>query len=278
MNNLVTRTLAGAVFVAIMVGSLLFHPIFFGAFFLTIMIVALAEFYHISIGNLFYLQQSLAIFSAVVFFLLIYIYRLYGIDPRWIWATLFPLAAIPISNIFLSVNERRELSRFPYIYYGLGYIALPVSLASCMVLKHGNFDGIVLLCFFIMIWASDTGAYCIGSLLGQRPNAKKLAPTISPKKSWWGFWGGIVVCVIAAVILKLTGLMQLPFVHCIILSVIVSVSGVCGDLFESMWKRYFNVKDSGNCIPGHGGMLDRFDSALLAVPIGAAYLALFGLI
>ena len=75
-----------------------------------------------------------------------------------------------------------------------------------------------------------------------------------------------------------TGILRFPLIHCLILSVIMSVAGVYGDLFESQWKRFYGVKDSGNIIPGHGGMLDRFDSTLMAMPFGAIYLAIFDLL
>ena len=135
-----------------------------------------------------------------------------------------------------------------------------------------------MLSLFILIWMSDVGAYCVGTALGQRPDARKLAPSISPKKSWWGFWGGVFFCVAAAVGLHFLTWLPFGLLHCIALGVIVSVAGVCGDLFESMWKRHFGVKDSGNCIPGHGGMLDRFDSSLVAIPLACVYLTLTGLL
>lgn len=278
MNNFWVRTLSSLVFGGLVVTSLLFFPIYFGVVFLVFMIVALSEFYHISIGNLFYIPQTCAFVTAVVFFVLVFLHNCIGLGTRWLWAAIIPLALVQISTIFLSVNERRELSRFPYIYYGLGYIALPFSLASCLVFRDGDFDGMRLLCFFILIWMNDIGAYVFGTAFGQGPNAKKLAPSISPKKSWVGFWAGLITCIGSAVALKYIGLLDLPIVHACALGLIIGIGGVCGDLFESIWKRYFNVKDSGNCIPGHGGMLDRFDSSLVAVPLASVYLALFGLL
>ena len=90
--------------------------------------------------------------------------------------------------------------------------------------------------------------------------------------------GGLVFAVLATLVLRLTGLMELPVLHGVIMAVIMHVAGVYGDLFESMWKRACDVKDSGSIIPGHGGMLDRFDSAIFAIPAGAIYLSLFNLL
>ena len=143
---------------------------------------------------------------------------------------------------------------------------------------HGKFSGILLLCFFIMIWSSDVGAFCTGSLLGQRAGSRKLAPKISPNKSWAGFWGGLVFTAAASLILNRTGLLPLPLVHSLGLAFLVHCAGVCGDLLESKLKRKCGVKDSGNLIPGHGGLLDRFDSSMVAIPVGTLYLMIFNLI
>ena len=93
-----------------------------------------------------------------------------------------------------------------------------------------------------------------------------------------GFIGGIVFCIIGSVVLYLSGLFEFNIVHCIAVALIIGCTGVCGDLFESLWKRHYGVKDSGNIIPGHGGILDRFDSSLVAIPLAAIYLISFNLI
>ena len=100
----------------------------------------------------------------------------------------------------------------------------------------------------------------------------KLFPEVSPKKSWAGFWGGLVLAVAAGAVLSTTGMLNYPLKHCIILSVLMNISGVYGDLIESQWKRYYAIKDTGTIMPGHGGILDRMDSALLALPTGIIYL------
>ena len=97
-------------------------------------------------------------------------------------------------------------------------------------------------------------------------------------KTWAGFWGGLVFAVLAGIVLVWTGLWTYPWYHAIILAVIMHVAGVFGDLFESQWKRVCDIKDSGSLIPGHGGMLDRFDSALFAIPSGVIYLVILGLL
>lgn len=278
MKELIIRTISALVFIAIIISSLLIHPVFFAAVFLTVTLFSLTEFYHISIGNLFKYQQGIAILTTVVFFMTIYLHRAYCVPTKYIWLAFICLVMIHASTIFTSVNERREFSRYPNIYLGLAYITLPFSLASCMVLNEGAFDGKLLLSLFFIIWLNDVGAYIFGTLFGQKSGAKKLAPSISPKKSWWGFWSGLFFGELTAIILKLTGLITFSWIHVLVIGILVPVASVCGDLCESVWKRSYGVKDSGNCIPGHGGMLDRFDSTIVAIPIAAVYLYCFGLL
>jgi phosphatidate cytidylyltransferase len=143
--------------------------------------------------------------------------------------------------------------------------------------SEGEFNGILLLSFFVIIWGSDVGAYLFGMSLGQR-YGKKLFPSVSPKKSWIGFWGGLFTAVLVAVLLNIAGIFTFKMIHCIARAVLLCITGVYGDLIESQWKRHYDVKDSGSIIPGHGGLLDRFDSALIAIPIGIIYLVVMNVL
>lgn len=276
MKNFWIRTLTGIAFLAIMVFGLIWDRGVFGGLFTIILVVALKEFYQMSLGWRFLLQQKLGLLAGAASFILVAAHCFYGMDIRWLAAALIPLLLIPFSAPFLPNHD--EFGDLAYIYAGLLYIALPISLSPLLMMDGEVFDGWFLLSLFIMIWCSDVGAYCIGTAFGQKPDSRKLAPSISPKKSWWGFWGGLAFCVAAAVGLHYLTWLPFPLIHCIALGFIIGVGGVCGDLFESMWKRRFGVKDSGKCIPGHGGMLDRFDSSLVAIPMACVYLTLLGLL
>ena len=131
-----------------------------------------------------------------------------------------------------------------------------------------QFDGLLLLAIFIFIWVNDTGAYLVGSRWGKR----RLAPNISPKKSVEGSIGGLLLVLLSAVVLRLLLFPELSWLRILLIATVVAVFGTIGDLFESSLKRQAGVKDSGKLIPGHGGILDRIDSLLLAVP--AVYLLL----
>lgn len=276
MNNLVKRTLTGLVFLVVMVFGTIWDRTVFGALFLIILYSALREFYTITLGQRYHIQQKLGLLTAVTAFILVAAVQFFGWESRLILLALFPLLLIPVSCIFFP--EREGFSDVALIYAGLGYIAVPVCLSPMFVMDGPVFDGWRLLTLFVIIWTSDVGAYCIGSLLGQKSGARKLAPEISPKKSWCGFWGGLSFSIAAALVMWRLGWLPYSLLHSAALGVVICLGGVCGDLFESQWKRSCGVKDSGDSIPGHGGMLDRFDSSLIGIPLGIIYLAAFGLL
>ena len=154
------------------------------------------------------------------------------------------------------------------------YIAVPLALTIRLTLEVDpyssmtQYNGLLLLAIFIFIWVNDTGAYLVGSRWGKR----RLAPSISPKKSVEGSIGGLLLVLLSAVILRLLLFPELSWLRILLIAAVVAIFGTIGDLFESSLKRQAGVKDSGKLIPGHGGILDRIDSLLLAVP--AVYLLL----
>ncbi|MBR4133018.1 MAG: phosphatidate cytidylyltransferase [Bacteroidales bacterium] len=275
MNNFTVRTVSGIGFVLIMLAGLLVDKFLFAALVLFIMTVMMKEFYRMTIGEEYRTQQVLAIIAGCIMFVLVFLNCAFHVSGKFLSLTMVPIIILMISSLY--AKDRADFKRLSHIYTGLIYIAAPLSLANLIAFQGGEFNALLLLCFFVIIWCSDIGAFAVGCTLGQK-YGKKLWPEISPKKSWAGFWGGMAFAVLASLILRMTGLLQLPVIHGIILAVIMHVAGVYGDLFESQWKRASEVKDSGRIIPGHGGMLDRFDSAIFAVPAGAIYLSLLNLL
>ena len=155
------------------------------------------------------------------------------------------------------------------------YIALPFSLLNVLAFNATSegivaFNTLLPLSIFIFLWVNDSGAYCVGSLIGRH----KLFPRISPGKSWEGSIGGAVFVLAAAYAISyfLDEEQMLTMPAWLGLGLVVVVFGTWGDLVESLFKRTLGIKDSGNILPGHGGMLDRFDSSLLAIPAAVVYL------
>jgi len=276
MNTTVKRTIFGALFLAIMLGGLLFHPALFAALFLFMTVVMMWEFYRMTMGNRYKPAQYIAILFGAGLFLAVFGVKGYGMPVKFIAFNAFLLLALMIATLF--EKDKSAYRENSFLYTGILYIAVPLAFANFVVFRTGEYQGLLMLSFFCIIWASDVGAYCFGMLFGQK-GGKKLFPSISPKKTWAGFWGGLGLAIVAAIIMWAVGMFpKFPVWHCLSLAVIMNVLGVFGDLFESQWKRTCGVKDSGTIIPGHGGLLDRFDSAIFAIPAGFIYLASFGLV
>lgn len=276
MNNFIKRALSGVVFVGVMLAALLLNKYIFGAVMTLSLIVMMKEFLKMTCGKNYWFSQILSIIAGATLFVLVYLYRGFGVPGRLVILAFIPVFILMINSLY--VKDKSRFDKFSNLYTAILYIAVPWSLLNFAVFGcEGNFDGTLLLSFFVIIWGSDVGAYLFGITLGQK-YGKKLFPSISPKKSWIGFWGGLVMAVALAVGLHYLGLLPFELPHCIVMSVLLNVTGVYGDLIESQWKRHYEVKDSGNIIPGHGGLLDRFDSALIAIPIGIIYLVLWNVL
>ena len=278
MNSTVKRTIFGVLFLAVMLGGLLFYEFLYTILFAFITFVMLKEFYSMTMGEAYKQSQRSATVGGVIFFLSANSYFFGGFHlTSLVGMGLLVIFLLMVESIF-TYKENDEFLKTGYLYAGLLYIGLPLALSNAVVSRTGEFSGLLMVAFFCIIWASDVGAYCFGMLLGQKSWSKKMCPAISPKKSWAGFWGGMLMAMLSGAILYWTGLFAFPIWHCLIVSALMHVTGVLGDLFESLWKRSTGVKDSGNLIPGHGGLMDRFDSALFAIPTGFFYLLIFGLI
>ena len=276
MNNFVKRTLSGVVFAAVMLAALLLNKYIFGVVMIFSLIVMMKEFLKMTCGNNYWFSQILSILAGTTLFVLVFLYKGFNIPGRLVIMAFIPVFVLMINSLY--VKDKTRFDKFSNLYTAVLYIAVPWSLLNFAVFgPDGEFNGVLLLSFFLIIWGSDVGAYIFGITLGQK-YGKKLFPSISPKKSWIGFWGGLLTAVIVAVALHYTGVFTFGLVHCIAIAILLNVTGVYGDLIESQWKRHYEVKDSGTIMPGHGGLLDRFDSALIAIPIGIIYLVVMNVL
>ena len=275
MSELVKRTLSGAVFVACMIGCILVHPYAYAALFLVICVWAEDEFH-----RLVQSPRALRIYAFFATILLSVImdclaWRINGEHSEYYMFGLILLMAYLPLIIFALMDEiwnhsDRPLQNWGNLFISQIMIALPLAATAFLYFL----DKWLLLALFVLIWINDTGAYCVGSLTALRSKGNhKMTPHISPKKSWEGLFGGFVFAMAGGIVLWHFGWFDTIIVQgrglttTLIFAFLVSAFGTMGDLMESLMKRSVGVKDSGKFLPGHGGILDRFDSVLLAAPI-----------
>ena len=271
-KNILIRTLSGLIFIIVMVVGLLFHPIPYALLMMLVMGIMTKEYFRITLNNRQIFAQIVTLAAGWLLFLLFYARMRYHLDGVWFLLLVFPVTTLWVHLLYQ--KRVKNYAKAPYLFIPVLYIALPFALTTLLAFDDsGNFYGKTLLSLFILLWASDVGAYLFGMTLGQK-RGHKLFPSLSPKKSWEGFGGGLVTALTVGFVLHRVDWLPWAFMHCLILSALLHLFGVWGDLAESQLKRHFYVKDSGKMMPGHGGLLDRFDSALLAFPVAIAFIKL----
>ena len=280
MKNLMVRTLSGLVLVAVFVGAVLGSQWSFGALLLLILVGGQTEFYKLARETGLSPQRWMGLAVGVLLFALNFIvFRQFSrsVTDEAGGAVLYLLLYIGLLLPTLFVCELFRRSATPLANLGatlLGvlYVAVPLSLLLYVPVLAG--DGVwrpeTVLCYIFIIWANDVFAYLVGMTFRRH----RLCERLSPKKSWEGFFGGLA----GAVATGLAAAYALDANYWVWggLALVASLSGVAGDLVESMFKREAGVKDSGQVIPGHGGVLDRFDALLLSAPYVFLYLLLVG--
>lgn len=278
MNNLITRTVSGIFFVAVMVGAILYDAKTFIVLFGIITALAVWEFCTL-VNNKRELQVNRLISTAAGLYLYLAMMAFCtGASGAAIFIPyLITLMYLLISGLYM--RSPRSLENWVFAFASQLYIALPFALMNVLAFRmQSGVDGMSGLAYIpalplglmIFLWTNDMGAYCFGSML-QRFVPFKLFPSVSPHKSWIGSIGGGLVTVIAAIIMS-RYFTFMPPVQWVGMALVVVVFGTWGDLVESLLKRNLGVKDSGRFLPGHGGVLDRFDSSLLAIPAVVLYL------
>lgn len=277
LKNLIVRAVTGIFFVTAMVLGIL-HPHALIALFALITGLSIWEYTGL-VNNIkgVKVNRFISTIIGVYFFLAVAGLRLTPIEGFVVFVPyILSILYLLISELYLK-NEN-PINSWAYTMLGQMYIAMPFSMINVLAFQQGEmgqvtFDSLLPLSIFIFLWTNDTGAYLCGSLFGKH----KLFPRISPKKSWEGsIGGGLLVLIVAGVIGYFTNTDTDPHMLSIPawigLGLVVVVFGTWGDLVESLFKRTLGIKDSGNILPGHGGMLDRFDSSLMAIPAAVVYL------
>ena len=276
MNNFIVRTITGVIFVAAIVASFL-RPETMVLLFSIVTGLTIWEFTglvnereNVTVNRFICTVAGVYFFFAMTYFCS----DLYGGAAKSVVFIPYLVTIVYLMIAELYLKQADPIQDWAYTMLSQMYIALPFSLLNVLAFNATTngvvtFNTLLPLSIFIFLWVNDSGAYCVGSLLGRH----KLFPRISPGKSWEGSIGGAVFVLIAAYAISyfLDGRM-LNSIEWLGLGLVVVVFGTWGDLVESLFKRTLGIKDSGNILPGHGGMLDRFDSSLMAIPAAVIYL------
>ena len=274
--NLIKRIFSGVIYIALIVAAILLldnSPVMYLLVFPLLIVLGIGEMITMAKDDATqsWLVNVIDMLGGVGLFVAFYLhYEGTTMQSRALW--LLPIATYLLLRTIVQLYRPRQnaVHSLERSFFSLGYIALPVAMLNCIMSITAPR---LLLGVFMFIWLYDTGAYCVGVLLGRH----RLFERISPKKSWEGVIGGIAACVAGAYVTNywFDEFFQVPeFNIWLGLSVVVAVFATFGDLVESLIKRTVGVKDSGNILPGHGGILDRIDSLLLVAPAVLIYLLL----
>lgn len=285
MKNLITRAITGIAFVAIMIVGICYRGDVMVGLFAFITGMTIWEFSGLVNATEDVDINRFITTAAGVYFFLAMAGFCSGLTPSAVFIPyLVTIVYLFISELYL--KKKNPLHNWAYTMFSQMYIALPLAMINLLGF-HGDgtmtpaYDRLLPMSIFAFLWINDTGAYCSGSLLGRH----KLFPRVSPGKSWEGsIGGGLLVLAAAAAVgyfnlhssMEHAALLTIP--QWMGLGLVVVVFGTWGDLVESLFKRALGVKDSGNILPGHGGMLDRFDSSLMAMPAAVIYLYTISLV
>jgi phosphatidate cytidylyltransferase len=269
LKNLIIRAITGGVYVALIVSAIYIHPYGFVALFAPVVGLALWEFYGIT-GERKFIHKLTGICGGIYLFVASFLYA-GGFTSGYIF---FPyllfLTALLVSSLYNF--EPNPIKNCAMSLFAQFYCAGLLSTLNFIVFDPATkqyFPYFALL-IFIFVWLNDTFAYLTGITLGKHP----FFPRISPKKSWEGFWGGFVITLLFSQIIAYYFPEIINWYESLGLAIVTVIFGTYGDLVESLLKRTYGVKDSGRLLPGHGGVLDRFDSVMLAAPAVYIFIAL----
>lgn len=273
MQNLYTRTITGIFFTGLIIGSLLIHPIAFAIVIFAMMIVGFLEFYRLAASQGIYPQQVLGFIVGAVIYIIVALIALGIISALY-------LAILPVLIFLFFIAELyrtkpNSILNITFSIFPIAYVSIPFAILIFLMNPLVTGDQPhwhLLFSFFFILWSNDTFAYLVGITMGKH----KLSEKISPKKTWEGVIGGILFGLLAAFIISIF-FKELTLWQWMLAALSINISGIFGDLSESLLKRHFQVKDSGNIFPGHGGILDRFDSVIFSAPVLFCYLLLLNL-
>jgi phosphatidate cytidylyltransferase len=275
-NTLGKRASTATVFVIIMIAGIFIHPVGLHILFGVILYIGLKEFFQLSLsgdslgvatysllgpclGLIPFLIYVVLKFNFIVFFQFI---------PGQYWIIGFALPVFIALITELLNHKMQNFARVSHLALAIVYLTLPIILVCDLGFQNGQFSPKIIMGLLCLIWTNDSGAYFVGSAFGKH----KLLPAISPGKSWEGSMGGALITIVLAWFVFMPIFGNFSPKEWVVLSIIAIVFGTLGDLTESMLKRNHGVKDSGTFMPGHGGMLDRFDAFIFLIPFAYLYI------
>lgn len=270
MKNLLTRIVSAFIYGLVLIISVLAGKVWFLLFFGMVSTFCLVEFYSLTDSGDVKINRFWGFTLAGIMYLSISLYLLgYVLQPKFFFFFLPFLYIIFVQELYN--RNKRPFHSIAYTILGIIYTLLPfllfVSLAFMSADRH--YDYRPCLGFLFLLWGADTGAFFSGKLLGRH----LLMERISPKKTWEGLFGGLITSMGVALILS-KFFRSLSLIQWLGMATIIVTIGSLGDLVESMFKRELDIKDSGTIMPGHGGVLDRFDGLLISAPFVFLYLLL----
>lgn len=274
MKNLMVRTLSGLVLAVVVLGAIIWLQWSFGALLLVLLVGGMLEFYALAEKQGNAPQKVVGLVAGVVLFVLNFALISDDIEilgnARQAFGCGLAFLLLLLPAMFICELYRRNENPAAGIgttLMGICYVALPLSLMCYIpIVGSDTWNPWMMVAYIFIIWANDVFAYLVGMSVGRH----HLCERLSPKKSWEGFFGGIIGAVAMGIVAAY--LLDANLWAWAGLALVAAVSGVLGDLVESMFKRAAGVKDSGNLIPGHGGVLDRFDAMLLSAPFVFVYM------
>ncbi|MBS1765046.1 MAG: phosphatidate cytidylyltransferase [Bacteroidetes bacterium] len=270
MSNFWTRAFTGAVFVALMVAAIVWSPYSFMALFMTVNLLSIIEFYRLFIKNDFTPRLFSGIALSAILYATSALVASGTSSPKLMLLNVPMVFLIFIFELFL--KSEKPFENIAYTLLGVIYLTVPLALFNSLAFLPGEnsvYHSGIIIGYFLVLWASDTGAYLAGMSFGKH----KLFERHSPKKTWEGSIGGSLSALLLGYISSLF-FTQLSLPQWLMVSLLIVVTGTFGDLIESMLKRSLKIKDSGSILPGHGGILDRFDGLFISIPFIFSYLVL----
>lgn len=274
LKNLMIRAVSGLGLTVVVLGGVLWSQWSLFALLLVMTLGGVMEFYRLAERQQVHPQRALGVLTSILLLVLNFAFVSEDIEvlgaQRQLFTCGLAMLLLLVPTLFICELYRKgenPLANIAATLLGVFYVALPLSLMLYMPLIGSEaWNPWVLIAYIVIVWSNDVFAYLFGMTFGRH----RLFERLSPKKSWEGFFGGLVGAVVAGVVAA--HLMEQSMVMWAVLALLISVTAVLGDLAESMFKRAADVKDSGALIPGHGGMLDRFDALFLSAPFVFVYM------